>query len=454
MTDLYNYLYALAATRYSNEQRWAIVESERPKHLTLLDGIALMLVKKAKNEVAAVSLTQIQRNDEHVVTFYYSKNERCSNEDRDFVEFLKKQAYSAHSGDRFGKLYVQLLHKVADRCLNKYNRRRAKVYACWTIFSAGGFDGFKTPRQDEIMSLASNLGSLNKLNPANWNEWLQEWLGGLSASTIDPWKAVRDIHAAYHLTHNFNGLRYLENPNLFHRLQKLGQYATAVKTLIRNAKSMGTKVVFEAHEVSNYILYILAILTTNSLKVTPLPQLHIHGIRPPLETLNNIGDRFVKEYVSFSADRLRELAPEMDATLEYPSDSSVVGVHCECTILMRMMNLGFSLGEIEIGVSKSCCWPCALFLEEIRSMTDFKISVSSVQAKTYGGWRFPSDENRHKIIQDRMAGKCEQALVAFLRVMKHRKLSDSEYNSSGEESSDAEEGLLAEDFETMSAKGS
>ena len=86
-------------------------------------------------------------------------------------------------------------------------------------------------------------------------------------------------------------------------------------------------------------------------------------INQSVEALEPAMDRFeVQELKNATPSTVREL------DIESERQATENSVHCECGLVVEMRK--FTSQALEIGVSKSCCWPCVQFLQEYAEGTN------------------------------------------------------------------------------------
>jgi hypothetical protein len=157
---------------------------------------------------------------------------------------------------------------------------------------------------------------------------------------------------------------------------------------------------------------------------------------PPLEILNLIGLRKISNFEEHTVESITSIAPQVTEDVSLPVLDRVMTAHCECVLVMFLMNEFGKSDAIEVGVSKSSCWPCTVYLEELCRVENLKISISSTHCKTYAGWQFPSTLERHQSIYQMMMDRTEDRISEFLRSVEARRRSDSQYISSEDEDQD------------------
>lgn len=92
---------------------------------------------------------------------------------------------------------------------------------------------------------------------------------------------------------------------------------------------------------------------------------------------------------------LRTQFPSLPRRLS-PHNAVTRSVHCECTLVMKIVDdllrspAQHSFVTLEIGVSKSLCGLCEVFMGCIgQRFPNLKIVVSTRHYKNVAGWRFP-----------------------------------------------------------------
>jgi hypothetical protein len=177
------------------------------------------------------------------------------------------------------------------------------------------------------------------------------------------------------------------------------------------------------------------------------PSAKISDLEAPLEVFNRI-------WRSDPA-RSEETWTEEDfrvGTDEYLTDSfktwnSTVTAYTHCELTLALQLLPLKPKTIELGVSKRCCWPCAVLLELLKNSANVDIIISATHSKAYGGWQFPlavPDELR-EALSNALESRTWNRLLEFLSghaAMRHP--SDSQYHSSGESEDSDQDVALGE----------
>lgn len=131
----------------------------------------------------------------------------------------------------------------------------------------------------------------------------------------------------------------------------------------------------------------------------------------------------------FKVQEVKNVAPTVrDSDIQSGRWETESFVHCECGLAVEMRK--FTSEVLEIGVSKSCCWPCVQFLKEYaQGANSFCLTAS--HGKTYHNWLFPL-EITHSAYQ-KLMNAARQEFTSLLMTMNRRRLSDSNASSSPDE---------------------
>jgi hypothetical protein len=147
---------------------------ELVKNLPLLDGIALLLVDKAHNDVAAVSL----RRTNEEVHLLYAMNRDAVETRAGVVNELIALANGIVTAEPLEIQHFrdELVSVVFRHCRHKLERRRAKLSDAWHDLNAPQPIDIAVPPADAIAEFAVGNDALAaRLTPATWAEWLRGW---------------------------------------------------------------------------------------------------------------------------------------------------------------------------------------------------------------------------------------------------------------------------------------
>lgn len=175
--------------------------------------------------------------------------------------------------------------------------------------------------------------------------------------------------------------------------------------------------------------------------------MNLSSIPPPIALINSCVIAKEPPLDEFSLKDLRSVAHGLqDTDLTKCRSNAESFVHCECALAVAMRPL--ISGKMEIGVSKSCCWPCLEFLAEYSNQFG-RIIVSTTHGKTYHSWLFPSTISH--TIHDSMEQTARMDFARWLRSLDGRRTSDSHADSSEDESESLNEirRVLAEMLKEM-----
>lgn len=99
--------------------------SLKPKHLKLLDGLALLAVTEGSHDVAAVTMTNEAEGNRTISEFHFTKNRDFSTDEVDYLHTLCGLLNSCPFPPSFVKLALQDL--ILRRCRQKIISRQVKL---------------------------------------------------------------------------------------------------------------------------------------------------------------------------------------------------------------------------------------------------------------------------------------------------------------------------------------
>ncbi|KAN0072480.1 hypothetical protein V8E54_009409 [Elaphomyces granulatus] len=370
------------------------------KHLGLLDAIALLLMVDDKTAVAVSSL-----ENRTSIKFYFAKNYPCTTDITEYVESLLEEIrnYEPSKRNRFAQ---NILKKVASRCLKKISNRIRKVSAelarsrvklemlsdvesinnlgIWRSTGvpegatakafAKAYSRVKSPLQAEQLDRRDKaLLALYFRFALRMNTSIEELRG-------DPHGVLELLTLSYYISCALIKDPILRNTALIGRIQRLGDYYGAVRTITR---ALGDPVVLRK-------------------------EIHFIEIKPPPPVEHFMPKNFlsiINSYADFTRScgtTWNELSRAYSIGKE-PTEGQLkvtANVHCECTIATYMVEKFREQGKratcINIGISKYSCWFCEKYLEfltqsESGVITDMKVAVSRYRyrAKIQAGWSAP-----------------------------------------------------------------
>lgn len=208
------------------------------KHVSLLEGLALLLVAREKGDVAATGL-KLESNG---VRLYWAKNSNSvpTKEEQKYIERLQELFVG-------GANVYDILSEVSSFCRRKIISRCKKVVAVFsTSFETDIASYFKAYRNNEdYLSLEQYLRGLNYLGD---NVPLYQQLGDfvkvlaeLDYST--PSKSLLPLlQTAYILTATGPTVRNMTTRDQWNRLSKLGDYQNCCKRILKAVGALHPKV--------------------------------------------------------------------------------------------------------------------------------------------------------------------------------------------------------------------
>lgn len=249
---LEEYLECIATYRYSGDLTEE-VRLNKSKLLSLLNGIALLLVSNAKKDVAAVSHALTQTSTDAIIQVYYCKNSGCTDKDRQMVDKLVtlcRHLASNQEEDMFGE---EMWSLIASHCRHKIDRRGAKVASAWKLIEDVTLD-FGIPTDDgfELLREITDDSSLNK---DTWGPWLRGYLASFNERLSSHQSMQKTVGIASVLL-EIRKVNFQISEILRRRLRKLTQYTKVVASLkldIRRYNRRGLSLIIRTSEVSNHV---------------------------------------------------------------------------------------------------------------------------------------------------------------------------------------------------------
>ncbi|RPB18593.1 hypothetical protein L211DRAFT_843437 [Terfezia boudieri ATCC MYA-4762] len=357
---------AMSVSSELDSSRWH--PAKKSKHLVLLDLLALLLVTEAKSDVAA---TMLRTNGS--MKFFYSKNRPFTDSENQYVRTLFN--YASETNRSVADRYSNLLAAIVDKCQKKIMSRISKVLrrvrelsTNWGIHS-----------EDHLpLELVEKLKAKLGIGPEqSLRNRLISWLDSLSSAQRlkDPEFLRRAIVKA-HAIGIPSYINLLIDQKLLRRIRKLGGYMGAVIQLVGEVDLLPPQV---------------------------LQTLVIQEVPPPPPDRIVIEKTSVEIVEQWARNRHIEEPTETNLRIQFPSlpqplsqqNTITRSVHCECTLIMNIIDDLVQQGTspfvtLEIGVSKSLCNLCEVFMGSVKKRyPNITIMVSTHHGKNVSGWRLP-----------------------------------------------------------------
>ncbi len=256
-TDLDKNLNALSYTRYAKEYRSTVVKDnmvdkkraqELGKHMTLLDGLALLLVDKQLSDVAAVSI----RRTNNIVWVLYAMNKDTATTRAGVVNELADIANDIVASDNpdAPEFADRLMAVAPQHCKLKMERRRDKLMKAWAAVTESAVE-LPVPTAKAIAAFF-DAGPFNEAQatPSTWAAWVAQWFRGavsqkfFTSTGASPAPSNDQVTQVLIVSRLFGRMDWLtlaahrfdEVACLKRRLSKLGQYMEAVIKILSTAK--------------------------------------------------------------------------------------------------------------------------------------------------------------------------------------------------------------------------
>ena len=222
-------------------------------HLQLLNQLALLLVTKAKSDVAAVSLRDVENSR---ILLGYSKNRPFTNPETKYIGDLRLIA--ADPTTTRGRKYNDLFDLVLQKCQKKITSWLRGI--CRRLGELGekrnfGIKGLGSDEEDEIESYATwcdsyirkvvgeNIFPLTCSLPSFLKRWFKGLLSAMSdSSEFQYWEGERlvyhNIVIAYWIARDLEAHKLLDS-SLLLLIGKLGDYCGAIIALVDKMVLLG-----------------------------------------------------------------------------------------------------------------------------------------------------------------------------------------------------------------------
>jgi hypothetical protein len=226
------------------------ISNLRKKNLDLLDAIALLLVVEDKTDAVAVSFLESRTS----IEFYFAKNYPCT---ADIIEYV--ESFLEEIRNQTPEFVQNIMRKVATMCLKKIRNRIRKV----SVELANSGVGLEMLSDDESINNLGIWRSTGVPEGATANAFAKAYSGvesPLKAEKLNrPDKALLALYfrfalrmntsieelrgnrpgvlelltLSYYIGRALNKDPILSNTALICRIQKLGDYYGAVRTITR-----------------------------------------------------------------------------------------------------------------------------------------------------------------------------------------------------------------------------
>ena len=222
---------------------------KKPKHLVLLDLLALLLATQAKSDVAA---TMLITNGS--MKLFYSKNRPFTDGENEYVRTLFK--YASQTNREASERYGDLLAIIVDKCQQKIKVRLSKVLrrvnelrptVNWGIQSESCLPLELAKRLKEQLKIGPEASLKNSF--IRWCDYLER-----HQHSKDP-EFLRFAVGHAHIIGLPPDINVMIDQKLLRRIRKLGDYMGAVIQLVGEADQLRPEALRELviHEVRTQI---------------------------------------------------------------------------------------------------------------------------------------------------------------------------------------------------------
>ncbi|KAL0631771.1 hypothetical protein Q9L58_009361 [Maublancomyces gigas] len=380
------------------------------KNLELSNLTSLLFVTASKGDVAAVIFRVLSKGR---LELHYAKNQPCTNKEKAYIH----RVFNIIARDDHRESYLlcwDILAQVILECKRKIKSRIQKICLRLEQLSPSFAicEGACTTDTEE--TLHQQLSQSTFPGGVTVPELLHDWFTHLlKEAIVDVGSVHQTLCLAYYIGHAPQ-MHQILDAQLLRRVRKLGDYYRAALVLIQNA----------------------ALLPRDQLRklriieaVPPTPELRL--LRTNQVDMINEWARHIRE-PEVSEDDLRRAFPEMDDIPPNPTGMPTVCVHCECTLLLEMINLTSTAASastptpvlLEIGVSKSSCFMCREFVAAVQKVyRHITVRVSSGHGKHVAGWSLP--ESAPAVLRELMEKRVQDEMDNVLQRATRKRVSDS-----------------------------
>ena len=232
-------------------QSYAWIPNLQKKHLSLLDAVALLLVVD-KTDAVAVSFLE----DRTSIEFYFARNCLCTTDITEYIESLLEEVRNYKSSEKI-KFVRNLIRKVASMCLKKIRNRIWKVsvelansgiqlemlsddesinnIGIWQLTGAPEGATAKAFAKAYLRSplKAEQFNQCDKTLLVLYFRFALRMNISIEELRSNPCGVLELLTLSYHIGCALNKDPILNNTALIHRIQRLGDYYGAVRTIAR-----------------------------------------------------------------------------------------------------------------------------------------------------------------------------------------------------------------------------
>lgn len=391
-------------------------------HLELLNLLSLLLVTGSAGDVAAAMFRVLSKDR---LELHYAKNRPCTNKENAYIRSIFDIVSREKRRDRH-LLCWDILAQVIPGCKRKIKSRMKKVCLRLKELSpslvtngSASFvicEGGCTTETDEM--LHRTLGQDTFASTRTVPQLLRQWFDHLlkkpdKGSTV--WHVGSVYHTlslAFYIGHAPQ-MEQILDAQLLRRVRKLGDYYGAALVLIRNAELLPRDQLRQLRIVE---------------AVPPTPDLRLLCTNQ-VDRIN-VWARYIGELEVSEAD-LRLAFLEMDKIPSNPASTHTVCVHCECTLLLKMIRIKSTAASpsaptpmlLEMGVSKSSCFMCREFITAVQKVYHITVLVSSCHGKHVAGCSLP--QSAPAVLRDLMGKRIMDEMGDILQRAARKCKSDS-----------------------------
>lgn len=241
-------IYATLKVNHDSPANPPFSSSSRPKHLVLLDGIALLMVTEGSHDVAAATMTNHATKDNRTLTkFHIVKNRSCSSKEVDYLRRFIDLLNTCVPHRLQRGLWELIIPNCKDKILSRLVKLQKSVKDVQDDIANWG-----TPNQAHIDRFRE-VYKPSTTDPS-WVGLLFDFLvNGLHPGRFSSQSSAKPLfQTLFFLKIDF--LPYLRSPQLVRRLKKIADYAAIITRITILTIQERPRRLFELNIVSCFIL--------------------------------------------------------------------------------------------------------------------------------------------------------------------------------------------------------
>lgn len=249
-TSLYEILSVFATLKVNHSSSIGLpFYSTPPKHLKLLNGVALLTVTEGSHDVAAVTFTNHAKEQGRILTkFHIMKNRTCSDAEAKYLNTLVDLLNTCAPH----KLQIRLQDLILCNCRDKIIARLVKLQKSVEEFKEL-IPTWEEPNKKDIDKFKDVYEPSSTEDPS-WKALLSDFLTNrLHPGHFSSENSFTPLDESYFFVKG-GLLSSIRSPQLARRLKKVSDYAAIIDRITKSALRERARRSFELNIVSHSIL--------------------------------------------------------------------------------------------------------------------------------------------------------------------------------------------------------